>query len=73
MQVKFIDWPSDHDVEEERLALTYHLNSNYYQQLDVLTRARMKMLKKLFTQMNVEVTQLNAIPLHQDLGFTHKS
>jgi hypothetical protein len=56
MQVKFIDWRSDQDVEEERLALTYHTNSNQYQQMDVLTRSRMKMLKNLFTQMNVDVT-----------------
>jgi hypothetical protein len=56
MQVKFIDWRSDQDIEEDRLALTYHINSNHYPQMDVLTRSRMKMLKNLFAQMNVEVT-----------------
>ncbi|MFB9325020.1 hypothetical protein ACFFSY_03675 [Paenibacillus aurantiacus] len=56
MQMKFIDWRSDHEVEEDRLALTYHANSNHYPQLDVLTRTRMKMLKRLFTQMNIETT-----------------
>lgn len=56
MQMKFIDWRSDREVEEERLALTYHANSNHYPQLDVLTRTRMKMLKQLFAQMNAEAT-----------------
>lgn len=56
MQVKYIDWRSDHELEDERLGLMYHTNSNSYPQLEVLTRSRMKMLRKLFAQMNVEVT-----------------
>ncbi|MFC4098457.1 nitroreductase family protein [Paenibacillus xanthanilyticus] len=56
MQMKFVDWRSDREVEEERLALTYHANSNHYPQLDVLTRTRMKMLNRLFAQMNAEAT-----------------
>lgn len=56
MQIKYIDWRSDQEVEEERLALTYHHNSNLHPQFDVLTRSRMKMLKKLFSQMNQTVT-----------------
>ncbi|MNZ28619.1 hypothetical protein D3C78_458480 [compost metagenome] len=56
MQVKYIDWRSDQEVDEERLALTYHHNSNLYPQFDVLTRSRMKMLKRLFSQMNQAVT-----------------
>ncbi|KOR87863.1 hypothetical protein [Paenibacillus solani] len=56
MQIKYMDWRSDQEVEEERLALTYHHNSNLYPQFDVLTRSRMKMLKRLFSQMNQTVT-----------------
>ncbi|AZS13541.1 hypothetical protein [Paenibacillus lutimineralis] len=56
MQIKYMDWQSDQDFEGEYLAMTYHLNSNHYQQLDVLTRSRMKMLKNLFMQMNQAVT-----------------
>lgn len=56
MQVKYMDWRSDRELEEERLALMYHANSNHYPQLEVLTRSRMKMLKALFSQMKVEVT-----------------
>lgn len=56
MQIKYLDWRSDQEVEEERLALTYHHNSNMYPQFDVLTRSRMKMLKRLFSQMNQTVT-----------------
>lgn len=56
MQIKYMDWQSDQDFEGEHLAMTYHLNSNHYPQLDVLTRSRMKMLKNLFMQMNQAVT-----------------
>lgn len=72
MQIKFIDWRSDHEVEQERLAMTYHENSNHHPQLEVLTRARMKMLQKLFAQMNVDVTtdkryfSTTRLPLHAE-------
>ncbi|SDS66199.1 hypothetical protein SAMN05444162_1963 [Paenibacillaceae bacterium GAS479] len=56
MQSKFIDWRADVHAEEDRLSLTYHLNSSHYPQLDVLTRSRMKMLRKLFAQMSAPVT-----------------
>ncbi|WP_342437681.1 hypothetical protein NSS79_33150 [Paenibacillus sp. FSL L8-0436] len=55
MQVKSMDWRSEHELEEERLALKYHSNSNVNPQLEVLTRSRMKMLNQLFAQRNVEV------------------
>ncbi|OXM14794.1 hypothetical protein [Paenibacillus herberti] len=56
MQSKFIDWRADVHAEEDRLSLTYPLNSSHYPQLDVLTRSRMKMLRKLFAQMSAPVT-----------------
>ncbi|QJC50426.1 hypothetical protein HGI30_01670 [Paenibacillus albicereus] len=56
MQSKFIDWRADALAGEESLSLTYHLNSSHYPQLEVLTRSRMKMLRKLFAQMNAPAT-----------------
>lgn len=56
MPIKYMDWRSDQDMNDEHLAMTYHQNSNHYPQLEVLTRARMKMLRNLFTQMNGAVT-----------------
>ncbi|QGG54430.1 hypothetical protein [Paenibacillus sp. B01] len=56
MQSKFIDWRADALAGEDSLSLTYHLNSSHYPQLEVLTRSRMKMLRKLFAQMNAPAT-----------------
>lgn len=79
MQIKYMDWRSDQALEEEHLAVTYHLNSNHYPQLDVLTRSRMKMLRNLFMQMNQAVTPVKRYyaserfrndALHQE-GYPH--
>lgn len=72
MQVKYMDWRSEHELEDERLALLYHANSNLHPQLEVLTRSRMKMLKQLFAQMNVEVTPAKRYFASPSFGL-HKS
>ncbi|GGN99985.1 hypothetical protein [Saccharibacillus kuerlensis] len=52
MNLKFNDWRSDRELDEERLSLVYHSGSAHHPELDVLLRARMKMLSSLFRQMN---------------------
>lgn len=52
MSLKFNDWRSERELDEERLSLTYHAGSAHHPELDVLMRSRMKMLGNLFRRLD---------------------